>query len=63
MGTWPGRGASGGLAGARILKIVQPKTRPDTPSESLRFRLIVDGWATFDTGTCAPPRRALDDAV
>jgi type I restriction-modification system DNA methylase subunit len=23
----------------------------------------VDGWATFDPGTCAPPRRALDEAV
>jgi hypothetical protein len=40
-----------------------PKTSPSTTLEGARFRLIVDGWATFDPGTCAPPRRALDEAV
>ncbi|MDP1898981.1 MAG: tyrosine-type recombinase/integrase, partial [Rubrivivax sp.] len=28
-----------------------------------RFRLIVDGWATFNPRACAPPRRVLEDAV
>ncbi len=40
-----------------------PKTGPGTTLVGGRFRLIVDGWATFDPGTCAPPRRTLDDAV
>jgi hypothetical protein len=40
-----------------------PKTGPGTPLAGGRFRLIVDAWATFDPGTCAPPRRALGDAV
>ncbi len=40
-----------------------PKTVYDEPLVGLRFRLIVDGWATFDTSACAPPRRTLDDAV
>ena len=40
-----------------------PKTSPDTPLAGGRFRLIVDGWATFRPGTCTPPRRELEDAV
>ena len=40
-----------------------PKTGPGTTLVGGRFRLIVDAWATFAPGTCAPPRRALDDAV
>ena len=63
MSTWPGRGASGGLAGAWNLKIrSSQKPGPTSPTRE-RFRLIVDAWATFDPGTCAPPRRTLDDAV
>ena len=40
-----------------------PKNGPATPLAAQRFRLIVDGWATFRPGACAPPRRTLDDAV
>jgi hypothetical protein len=40
-----------------------PKTGPGTTLADGRFRLIVDGWATFRPGACTPPRRVLDDAV
>jgi hypothetical protein len=29
----------------------------------VRFRLIVDAWATFTPRACAPPRQDLDAAV
>ena len=38
-----------------------PKPSPDTPLAGGRFRLIVDGWATFTPRACAPPRRTLDN--
>ncbi len=60
----PGRGASGGLAGALNSEDqIKPKTGSDTPLREGRFRLIVDAWATFHPGTCTPPRRDLDDVV
>jgi hypothetical protein len=39
----PGRGASGGLAGAQIHKEkLNPKTNPGTAFTAVGFRLIVD---------------------
>ena len=40
-----------------------PKTNPATALAGGRFRPIVDGWATFNPGACAPHRRMIDDAV
>ena len=40
-----------------------PKTGSATPLAAERFRLIVDGWATFRPSACTPPRRVLEDAV
>jgi hypothetical protein len=60
----PGRGASGGLAGARIHESQSnPKTGPNTGPTTVRFRLIVDDSATINPSACALPQRLSGDAV
>ena len=42
---------------------LKPQIGCGTTLKRRRFRLIVDGWATFRPGACAPLRRTFDDAV
>ena len=42
---------------------LKPRTGCGTTLGRWRFRLIVDGWATFQPGACAPLRRTFDAAV